>query len=500
MKENNLCPCCGKTICNERQTNVVLYKEKNDPIVKPIRLSYCTECNLPFTTKRKIKQIASDNLGYRPITFIVNEGELPEKVLSLICSDHSRENNKNYYLESSPYEIVKIGGYTYSKLRNIKSISENNIICPKCSSAIRNGYTYIPLGENRYSKVLGRVCDNCECLYTTRKNSVKELLMDNVNAVGFELDGEQLWNYSINEEKRQRAIYHAHKQAEHEKRMAERKAEREQKLAPMREVLNNVPSSVVYILTSSVKGMLSYVIVNDIIYQDRHKRILHYTDELARELLTAAYVESRNKCGKYENIDFKVQQIVYQTSDINELSSQMTPHKLAIKKGGGYYSYNSTSGIEEIVDLLLYSPYTDRYETIRATYNKFNDFCYIDISKFREFISEYGNPKHVNINFICDISNQQLKQESILKIYGYSVSDADGLSPKYRQALLSELVDVGILTVPEVVNLLNFFIRIHSNAEYRYACDKWQADKEYIENYQVNPQRFLIAEERPIKV
>jgi hypothetical protein len=48
--------------------------------------------------------------------------------------------------------------------------------------------------------------------------------------------------------------------------------------------------------------------------------------------------------------------------------------------------------------------------------------------------------------------------------------------------------------------LLNFFIRIHSNAEYRYACDKWQADKEYIENYQVNPQRFLIAEERPIKV
>lgn len=87
----------------------------------------------------------------------------------------------------------------------------------------------------------------------------------------------------------------------------------------------------------------------------------------------------------------------------------------------------------------------------------------------------------------------ELNSESVLKCYGYSVSKAEGLSTGERQELLAEIVDLEILTVKKVVTLLDFFIQTHAAPKYIEARFKWESDKKYIQGYNVNPQRFLIA-------
>ena len=78
--------------------------------------------------------------------------------------------------------------------------------------------------------------------------------------------------------------------------------------------------------------------------------------------------------------------------------------------------------------------------------------------------------------------------------YGYSVSKANNLSERERHEILAEIVDLGILKVNQIVNLLDFNCRLHSGEQYYWARRKWEIDKAFIENYKVNPNRFLIVD------
>ena len=78
--------------------------------------------------------------------------------------------------------------------------------------------------------------------------------------------------------------------------------------------------------------------------------------------------------------------------------------------------------------------------------------------------------------------------------YGYNVSEANKLSERERREMLAEIVDLGILTVHQIVNLLDFNCRLHCGDRYYLARAKWEGDKDFIANYRVNPDRFLIAQ------
>lgn len=78
----------------------------------------------------------------------------------------------------------------------------------------------------------------------------------------------------------------------------------------------------------------------------------------------------------------------------------------------------------------------------------------------------------------------QLAQESILKQYGYSVSQEEGLTRARRQKILALLVDNKVLTRSEIISYLDFFINQRKH-QYRYekAIDKWESDREFISEY-----------------
>lgn len=172
-----------------------------------------------------------------------------------------------------------------------------------------------------------------------------------------------------------------------------------------------------------------YIIVNDFREAVPGNRILHYSSPDARELLTAAFHESRNRKGELGDKQFCVMRSFFKRYSQNGNPDDIVPITLSIKQGGGLYFPQMSKNLE-IVDMLLYSPFTRRYEIIKATHNKDEEYSYVDICLYRSFVKEFGNPK-VEVIFEHSFGGrgdwEQLQTESVLKEYGYSVSQADNL-------------------------------------------------------------------------
>ena len=261
--------------------------------------------------------------------------------------------------------------------------------------------------------------------------------------------------------------------------------------------LEEVPSAEIMICVrfDDDKSNEDFIIASD--RQDtNNKKAFHYTDEIGRELLSSAYATQRMKRGKINGKNYSVIDCLYPDSKRKHLSGHIIPTSLIIRKDGGYH--NSIEGNEmEIVHILLYSPFTDRYEIICSTLDKKNDIYFVDIQLYRKYVEKYGYPdcsvklnKQTNNSEMCF---DDLNAESILKEVGYSVNEKDGFSPRARQELLADIVDLQILSVSNVVSYLDWFIRSHPNPKDTNARYKWNEDKTFIQNYKVNPERFFIA-------
>jgi hypothetical protein len=75
------------------------------------------------------------------------------------------------------------------------------------------------------------------------------------------------------------------------------------------------------------------------------------------------------------------------------------------------------------------------------------------------------------------------KDESPLKILGYSVSNEAGLSMIQRREILEKIVNSGILSKQRVLEYLDFFIKLnHTHTE---AVERWKDDREHICNYRI---------------
>lgn len=81
------------------------------------------------------------------------------------------------------------------------------------------------------------------------------------------------------------------------------------------------------------------------------------------------------------------------------------------------------------------------------------------------------------------VNGMLLAQESILKQYGYSVSQEDGASDLARKRLLSLLIDKGVVDKSTIVSYLDFFISQHSDSRYEYAVGKWESDRKFVNSY-----------------
>ena len=150
------------------------------------------------------------------------------------------------------------------------------------------------------------------------------------------------------------------------------------------------------------------------------------------------------------------------------------------------------------MDMLVYSPYTQRYEMVKATYDPEQQLCYTDISLYRAFVKECGNPQ-LKLSLVHDETDGEgfynnINSTSPLKEYGYDVSKKGNLSSKEQQDMLSEILDLNIMSSRQIIDYLDFFMESHPARHYEEVRAKWAADRRFVVSYKANPERFLISE------
>lgn len=78
----------------------------------------------------------------------------------------------------------------------------------------------------------------------------------------------------------------------------------------------------------------------------------------------------------------------------------------------------------------------------------------------------------------------ELAPKSILRIMGYTVEQKSDPGTIVRRQILALAVDYNILSGYQVINYLNFFIRMHEGQDrYDIAVGKWESDRKFLQDY-----------------
>lgn len=485
-KGNNSCPVCGKHLEIRRPCTAMITSPDNKS-TRPYTFEalYCPECRLPFADGAIGKKVR-DATGCWISIFTPGKKPSVETIRNQMYYQKKKMIPSQRGVKNS-FDLVPYDYCVWKLPQIIRGLAADIKSCPKCKVPLSEDFTLIPVSSERKAKVPGRVCRRCKTLYVADVSPISRIMRDNPLTKGFFLNGKELWNASQVEREQQLAAMR--------RRAAQEREAQEQALTERRrEKLRSIPDAVVMVCISlSGQNLEEHIITNKGAEQNN---IHTYTSLLGRELLSAAFANERASKGMIDGVSFVVVSVVFKEPFRKILPETMKPIDLTIRTGGGYYSAVKNKR-SEIVDLLLYSPLSQRYEIIRATHENENGCCYTDIGLFRQFVREYGNPKTL-LSFEHPkreiVNSFDFRTESALMGYGYSVSKASGLTVTERQELLAEVVDLGILEVRKILDLLDFFCRLHSSEKDYSARQKWMEDRRFIESYKVNPSRFMIAQ------
>ena len=242
--------------------------------------------------------------------------------------------------------------------------------------------------------------------------------------------------------------------------------------------------------------IIDYVVVKNVKDISQEKRFILYSETLARELLTSYLRKERNKKGTIDGFDYVVLSATYGNGrKVFNARDIVFNNSLIIRTGGGTIS-SSNNANEEIVEMLLYSPFTGRFELIMATHNKKTDVYYTSPSRFREFVKRFGNPGikikfFLNGHVVSSISNDNA--EAFFEMYGYSLRN-EYCTENTRHMLLAEIVDLGILTPGQVKDNIIHCLMTYSSEDLSSARLRGQSDIRFIDNYKVDPDRFSIQQ------
>ena len=136
---------------------------------------------------------------------------------------------------------------------------------------------------------------------------------------------------------------------------------------------------------------------------------------------------------------------------------------------------NKNIEIEEVVVLAGYCKQCNIFFILESTYQQL----------LKKGIVAFRTVDEKNYLTQSYLNGKLLAQESILMQFGYTVSQAEGLSEERRHKILSVLVDNHILTKSEIISYLDFFISQRKSDKFALAVAKWTIDRNYIRNYKI---------------
>lgn len=146
----------------------------------------------------------------------------------------------------------------------------------------------------------------------------------------------------------------------------------------------------------------------------------------------------------------------------------------------------------ETVTALVYCAGRDLPVYIDVYYSKLNDEYFINSDSYELYTRRYGLPyvRIISDEYGGNFGYDDLRQQSELSLYGYSVGKNAGLTSADRQRLLQQLLDNHFMTKSQIINHLEWLINTHKYREsMRDACDCWKEDLMYVHQCKINTQR-----------
>lgn len=152
----------------------------------------------------------------------------------------------------------------------------------------------------------------------------------------------------------------------------------------------------------------------------------------------------------------------------------------------------------EIVDVNCDIETLDGRASINAQYCSTCKRFTISESSYYSYLKEYRLIP-IKLKYIDEdgnvISEGTLQNKSPLMLAGYSVNKKSGLSEETRHRLLTYLIDNKIFSKYEIIDYLEFFIRLNKNNESKEdAIQKWENDRDFVQRYNCENQRTFFID------
>ncbi len=225
--------------------------------------------------------------------------------------------------------------------------------------------------------------------------------------------------------------------------------------------------------------------------QNYNKGFYHYTHPIARQLLLEWSRQSKSV--QFESSIYRILRFSYIDNGKTVLNNHIGIDRIVLRAGGGLYN-GPLKRNTELVDILLFSPFTNCLEVAHASYDPAKKEYYMDAKVFRRFIHQYGNPGIPVLAYGSRHRNSDtMREESFLHAYGYTVAQDACLSDADRHLILSEVLDLGYMSAHSILCLLDHNIHMHSDFKYENARRCWEDDKNFIMGYKIDPTRFVVS-------
>lgn len=454
--ENGKCYLCKTHLLQRKSAVVYVYDNKMNFKKTVAELFYCPNCMVQYADSEIFTQIRSNNNGFNAFGFMpnskLNRASLIKKAMTF-----------PYYCDSSKgtgrplkgFHIRPMDGNQFiTKIYIVSGLSQNCVICNR-KLVTQN----IPIPISKSCCVYYPVKCCGEHFLIKPSAQMWKLLKRNQYAKHIETNFD----------------YHFNNYSFAYKTFSEDKACSILLLMKPIDKKHRATDELALII-----GNKEQIVRSDVM-------ILDYKNDKTRQVLTDVF-RHHKKVISYAGVKYRV---YYKKTQA--LHNNLVINKITIQSGGGYYSSLKSSQYQ-LIDVLMYSPYTQKYEVVHATYDSTESMSYIDISIFRDFVSNYGNPgielRPYNPN---GRYSGEWNEESLLHAYGYTVSQQDNLSDRERCAILAEVIDLELMKPQAIVHFLNGLASIMKGKLYYEAYEKYQRDIQFVKEYKVNPQRFLIT-------
>lgn len=148
----------------------------------------------------------------------------------------------------------------------------------------------------------------------------------------------------------------------------------------------------------------------------------------------------------------------------------------------------------EMVTALVYCANRVEPVYIDVYYSKRQNKYFINEESYRQYRLRYGLP-YVHLvadEYDGDMDYGNLRKNSELNLYGYTVAKTAEMSTGERQRLLQQLMDNGLMSKHQIVNHLEWLIHRQSGrVKMEDACDCWREDLRFVNSYRLNAQRKI---------